>query len=139
MHSIIRFNPKPIAQCTAQAKEFKDETIRIIEAESLSQDSSSPPGTVIEQNKEACHIATGSRILGLKRVQLAGKKLLRNVQKYAQKRAELKSIISNPNTSIEEREAAPIDMTPWKSARKVSAGIIIVTMIIYLALTWIAN
>ena len=39
----------------------------------------------------------------------------------------------------EEREAAPIDMTPWKSAKKVSAGIIFITMIIYLALTGIAN
>ena len=39
----------------------------------------------------------------------------------------------------EEREAAPIDMTPWKSAKKVSAGIIFMTMIIYLALTRIAN
>jgi len=39
----------------------------------------------------------------------------------------------------EEREAAPIDMTPWKSAKKVSAGIIFITMIIYLVLTGIAN
>ena len=39
----------------------------------------------------------------------------------------------------EERETAPIDMTPWKSAKKVSAGIIFMTMIIYLALTGIAN
>ena len=39
----------------------------------------------------------------------------------------------------EEREASPIDMTPWKSAKKVSAGIIFMTMIIYLALTGIAN
>ena len=39
----------------------------------------------------------------------------------------------------EEREAAPIDMTPWKSAKKVSAGIIFMTMIIYFALTGIAN
>ena len=39
----------------------------------------------------------------------------------------------------EEREVSPIDMTPWKSAKKVSAGIIFMTMIIYLALTWIAN
>ena len=42
-------------------------------------------------------------------------------------------------SSSEEREAAPIDMTPWKSAKKVSAGIIFMTMIIYLALTGIAN
>ena len=39
----------------------------------------------------------------------------------------------------EEREVSPIDMTPWKSAKKVSAGIIFMTMIIYLALTGIAN
>ena len=39
----------------------------------------------------------------------------------------------------EEREISPIDMTPWKSAKKVSAGIIFMTMIIYLVLTGIAN
>ena len=39
----------------------------------------------------------------------------------------------------EEREVSPIDMIPWKSAKKVSAGIIFMTMIIYLALTGIAN
>ena len=46
------------------------------------------------------------------------KKLLRNVQKFAQKRAELKSIISNPNTSIEERDAAvnKLDKLPKSSS-----------------------
>ena len=39
----------------------------------------------------------------------------------------------------EKRDPAPVDMTPWKSAKKVSAGIIFMTMIIYLALTGIAN
>ena len=39
----------------------------------------------------------------------------------------------------EKRDSAPVDMAPWKSAKKVSAGIIFMTMIIYLALTWIAN
>jgi len=39
----------------------------------------------------------------------------------------------------EKRDSSPVDMTPWKSAKKVSAGIIFMTMIIYLALTWIAN
>ena len=39
----------------------------------------------------------------------------------------------------EKRESAPVDMAPWKSAKKVSAGIIFMTMIIYLALTGIAN
>ena len=77
INQMIRaFNPKPIAQCTAQAKEFKDKTIRIIEAEPLSQDSSKPPGSVIEVNKETCYIATGSGVLSLKRVQLAGKNVV---------------------------------------------------------------
>ncbi|OUW80302.1 MAG: 30S ribosomal protein S14 [bacterium TMED217] len=46
------------------------------------------------------------------------KKLMRSVAKYAQKRADLKSIISNPNTPIEEREAAVInlDMLPKSSS-----------------------
>ena len=38
------------------------------------------------------------------------KKLIRKVEKYAQKRAELKSIISNPSTSFEEKEAAVIQL-----------------------------
>jgi len=39
----------------------------------------------------------------------------------------------------EKKTSAPVDMAPWESAKKVSAGIIIITMIIYLALTGIAN
>ncbi len=39
----------------------------------------------------------------------------------------------------EKRDSAPVDMAPWKSAKKVSAGIIFMTMIIYLVLTGIAN
>ena len=39
----------------------------------------------------------------------------------------------------EKRDSSPVDMTPWESAKKVSAGIIFMTMIIYLALTGIAN
>ena len=38
------------------------------------------------------------------------KKLLKSVQKYAQLRSELKSIISNPNTPGEERDAAVIKL-----------------------------
>jgi len=77
INQMIRaFNPRPIAQAIAQAKEFKDQTIRIIEAETLIKTSSSPPGTVIEQNKEACFIATGRGILSLKKVQLSGKNVV---------------------------------------------------------------
>jgi len=39
----------------------------------------------------------------------------------------------------DQRDPAPVDMAPWESAKKVSAGIIFMTMIIYLALTRIAN
>jgi len=39
----------------------------------------------------------------------------------------------------EKKDPAPVDMAPWKSAKKVSAGIIFMTIIIYLALTGIAN
>jgi len=39
----------------------------------------------------------------------------------------------------EKRDSAPVDMAPWESAKKVSAGIIFMTIIIYLALTGIAN
>ena len=39
----------------------------------------------------------------------------------------------------EEREPSPVDMTPWKSAKKVSIAIIFITVVIYLVLTGIAN
>ena len=39
----------------------------------------------------------------------------------------------------DEREPAPVDMTPWKSAKKVSVAIIVITVVMYLALTGIAN
>ena len=37
-------------------------------------------------------------------------KLIKNVKKYAQRRSELKAIISDLSTSIEEREAAVIKL-----------------------------
>ena len=77
INQMIRaFNPRPIAQSNAEGMEFKDKVLRIIEAEVISSETSKPPGTVIEQNKQACHIATGVGVLSLKRVQLAGKKVV---------------------------------------------------------------
>ena len=73
---IRAFNPRPIAQSNAEAKEFKDKVLRIVEAEVILSQTSKPPGTVIEQNKQVCHIATGYGILSLKRVQLAGKNIV---------------------------------------------------------------
>ena len=77
INQMIRaFNPRPIAQSNAEAREFKDKILRIIEAEVILDKVSMPPGTVILQNKEACHINTGDGILSLKRVQLAGKNVV---------------------------------------------------------------
>ena len=77
INQMIRaFNPRPIAQSNAEAREFKDKTLRIIEAEVILDKVSMHPGTVILQNKEACHINTGDGILSLKRVQLAGKNVV---------------------------------------------------------------
>ena len=77
INQMIRaFNPRPIAQSNADAIEFKDKVLRIIEAEVILSQTSKPPGTVIEQNKQVCHIATGGGILSLKRVQLAGKNIV---------------------------------------------------------------
>ena len=77
INQMIRaFNPRPIAQSNVEAKEFNDKVLRIIEAEVIPNESSKPPGTIIEQNKEVCHIATVAGILSLKRVQLAGKNVV---------------------------------------------------------------
>jgi methionyl-tRNA formyltransferase len=77
INQMIRaFNPRPIAQSNVEAKEFNDKVLRIIEAEVIPSESSKPPGTIIEQNKEVCHIATVAGILSLKRVQLAGKNVV---------------------------------------------------------------
>ena len=45
-------------------------------------------------------------------------KLLKNIQKYAKKRAELKATINNPDTSIEERDIAvnKLDKLPKSSS-----------------------
>ena len=73
---IRAFNPRPIAQSNAEGFEFKDKILRIIEAEVISNEVSKSPGSVIKQNKDLCHIATGSGIISLKRVQLAGKNVV---------------------------------------------------------------
>ena len=45
-------------------------------------------------------------------------KLLKNVQRYSKKRAELKAIISNPSTKIEDRDDAvhKLDKLPKSSS-----------------------
>ena len=46
-------------------------------------------------------------------------KLIRNVQKYASLRSELKNIINSPNSSLEDKEAAvaKLDKLPKSSSR----------------------
>ena len=46
-------------------------------------------------------------------------KLIRNVQKYASLRSELKNIIKSPNSSLEDKEAAvaKLDPLPKSSSR----------------------
>ena len=46
------------------------------------------------------------------------KKLLKNIQKYAKRRADLKAIINNPKTPIEERDIAvkKLDSFPRSSS-----------------------
>ena len=46
-------------------------------------------------------------------------KLIRNIQKYASLRSELKNIIKSPNSSIEDKEAAVanLDKLPKSSSR----------------------
>jgi len=70
---IRAFNPRPIAQTMANSKQFEGKVIRIIEAEEVQLKSSKTPGTIVEQSKNTCYIATGNGILSLKKVQLAGK------------------------------------------------------------------
>ena len=47
------------------------------------------------------------------------KKILKNIQKYAKKRSDLKAIIYNPKTTIEERDIAvsKLDKLPKSSSR----------------------
>ena len=46
------------------------------------------------------------------------KKLLKNIQKYAKKRADLKAIINSPNTKVEDRDIAvhKLDRLPKSSS-----------------------
>lgn len=72
---IIRaFNPRPIAQTNAKAKQFENSVLRITEAEVIQDETIQAPGTIIGYGKGFCYVATANGILSLKKVQLAGKK-----------------------------------------------------------------
>ena len=72
---IIRaFNPRPIAQTNAKAKQFENNVLRITEAEVIQDKTIQAPGTIIEYGKGFCYVATANGVLSLIKVQLAGKK-----------------------------------------------------------------
>ena len=72
---IIRaFNPRPIAQTNAKAKQFENNVLRITEAEVIQDKTIQAPGTIIEYGKGFCYVATANGVLSLKKVQLSGKK-----------------------------------------------------------------
>lgn len=72
---IIRaFNPRPIAQTNAKAKQFENSVLRITEAEVIQDETIQAPGTIIGYGKGFCYVATANGVLSLKKVQLAGKK-----------------------------------------------------------------
>ena len=73
---IRAFNPRPVAQTNAKAKQFENKVIRIIEAETVQHESSKNPGSIVQQVKDTCYVATGNGVLSLKKVQLSGKNVV---------------------------------------------------------------
>ena len=73
---IRAFNPRPVAQTNAKAKQFENKVIRIIEAETVQHESSKNPGSIVQQIKDICYVATGNGVLSLKKVQLSGKNVV---------------------------------------------------------------
>jgi len=73
---IRAFNPRPVAQTNAKAKQFENKVIRIIEAETVQHESSKNPGSIVQQIKDTCYVATGNGVLSLKKVQLSGKNVV---------------------------------------------------------------
>ena len=73
---IRAFNPRPVAQTNAKAKQFENKVIRIIEAETVQHESSRNPGSIVQQIKDTCYVATGNGVLSLKKVQLSGKNVV---------------------------------------------------------------
>ncbi len=68
---IRAFNPWPVAQTLMQEK-----TLRIWQAEPLSDTADAAPGTVLQVSKQGVDVATGDGILRLQRLQSAGGKPL---------------------------------------------------------------
>ena len=73
---IRAFNPRPVAQTNAKAKQFENKVIRIIEAETVQHVSSKNPGLIVQQVKGTCYVATGNGVLSLIKVQLSGKNVV---------------------------------------------------------------
>ena len=78
---IRAFNPYPITTSYGESKTFKKQILRILEAELLCEDNSKikeniHAGLVVKQSKLGIDVMTGSGILRVKSLQLAGKKAL---------------------------------------------------------------
>ncbi len=78
---IRAFNPYPIATSYGESETFKKQTLRILEAELLSENNSkikenTHAGLVIKQSKLGIDVMTGSGILRIKTLQIASKKAL---------------------------------------------------------------
>ncbi|OGT46936.1 MAG: methionyl-tRNA formyltransferase [Gammaproteobacteria bacterium RIFCSPHIGHO2_12_FULL_38_11] len=70
IHNQIRaFNPWPI--CTTY---FQNQSLRIFESFVLNEKQNGVPGTLVSIDKNYLHIATGNGTLGIKSIQLPGKK-----------------------------------------------------------------
>ncbi|MEN8169190.1 MAG: methionyl-tRNA formyltransferase [Pseudomonadota bacterium] len=68
---VAAFNPWPVAQTP-----FEDKVLRIWEAEALTSEGSTSPGSVISANKLGVDVVCGEGVLRLKRLQLPGGKPL---------------------------------------------------------------
>jgi methionyl-tRNA formyltransferase len=65
------YNPWPIAY-----SQLAHSRLRIWQADALTSETSQPPGTIVQANKEAICIATGSGVLAINQLQLAGGKVM---------------------------------------------------------------
>lgn len=63
------FNPWPVAETR-----WNQQQLRVWEAQPTNESTSAAPGTVVAADADGIHVATGSGVLTLRRVQLAGRK-----------------------------------------------------------------
>jgi len=72
-NQIRAFNPYPMAQTYATSNKFDRKVLRIISSSIVDISHSNNPGEIIKCEKSTCQIATGSGVININTVQLAGK------------------------------------------------------------------